>query len=200
MSQEQARRRLGIPPAATIFLAIGAIKPYKGLTELLDAFDELTCRDPGRFVLLVAGNPSSDEETERFCRRVLTHPAVFAKFGKIPTDEMQVYLRAADVGVFPYRRSLNSGALALTTTFGLPAVLPSHSGETSGVNESYAEVYDPIDPDGLVNAMSSAARRLCTPEARAAASAASEQVSLPAVAGAFAQEIRRWIDAPGAAS
>ena len=197
MSREQARLRLGISPAATVFLMIGAIKPYKGLTELLDAFDELSRREPGRFVLLVAGNPSRDEETERFCDRVLAHPAVLARLGKVPDEEMQVYLRAADLGVFPYRRSLNSGALALTTTFGLPAVLPSHSGETAGVTDSYAEVYDSDNPDGLVNALLSAAQRLRTPEARAAASAASERVSLPVVAGAFAQAVRQWVDDDG---
>jgi beta-1,4-mannosyltransferase len=195
MSREAARSRLGIAQSAIVFLMIGAVKPYKGLTELLDAFDELTRREPGHFVLLVAGQPSQDEETERFRKRVLAHPAVFGAFGRIPHEEMQVYLRAADIGVFPYRRSLNSGAMALTMTFGLPAVLPSHSGAAAGANEAYAEIYDASDPDGLLNSLS-AARRLASPTARAAASAASDQISVKFVAGAFARAVRSWIGDP----
>jgi beta-1,4-mannosyltransferase len=193
ISRDQARTRLGIAPAAVVFLVIGALKPYKGLTELLNAFDELSRREPGRFILLVAGNPSTDEEIERFRQRVHAHPAVFAAFGKIPDGEMQLYLRAADVAVFPYRRSLNSGALTLTTTFGLPCVLPSHACEAASVDSSYAEIYDASSPDGLVNALS-AARRLVSAEASAAARAASERVSVPVVAGAFAKEVRSWLD------
>jgi len=112
---------------------------------------------------------------------------------KIPDDEMQVYLRAADVAVFPYRRSLNSGALALTQTFGLPAILPAHSGEAATVEESYAEVYDGEDPGSLLAALS-AAERLLAPEARAAAAAAGEQIAAPVVAGRFAAELRAWLD------
>jgi glycosyltransferase involved in cell wall biosynthesis len=177
-----------------VFLLIGSIKPYKGLTELLDAFNKLSQMDPGRYILLVAGNPSDDEETTEFCRRVLIHPTILATFGKIPHEAMQIYLRAADVGVFPYRRSLNSGALALTTTFGLPAVLPAHSGEAAGVDNSYAEVYDSNDPEGLVRALTIAAQRLLTDEAKRSAMAASERISLPVVARTFAGVIRSWMD------
>jgi beta-1,4-mannosyltransferase len=193
MPRVQARLELGIAPDAVVFLLIGRVKPYKGLTELIDAFDELARRRPGRFVLLVAGPPGREEETAHFRERALAHPAVFAALRKIPDDEMQVYLRAADVAVFPYRRSLNSGALALTQTFGLPAILPAHSGEAATVEESYAEVYDGEDPGGLLAALS-AAERLLAPEARAAAAAAGEQIAAPVVAGRFAAELRAWLD------
>ena len=194
MTREQARVRLGIPQGAVVFLLIGAVKPYKGLTELLAAFDELSRQEPGKYILLVAGNPSDDEETELFCEQAITHPAIYATFGKIPYEDMQVYLRAADLGVFPYRRSLNSGALALTTTFGLPAVLPSHSGEAAGVDESYAEIYDAAAADGLLRALYAATQRLLTTEARDAALAASERAATPVVASAFADAVREWID------
>lgn len=194
MPRALARQKLGIPSGAIVFLLIGSIKPYKGLTELLDAFNKLSQMDPGRFILLVAGNPSDDEETTEFRRRVLMHPTILATFGKIPHEAMQIYLRAADVGVFPYRRSLNSGALALTTTFGLPAVLPTHSGEAAGVDNSYAEVYDSNDPEGLVRALTIAAQRLLTDEAKRSAMAASERISLPVVARTFAGVIRSWMD------
>jgi beta-1,4-mannosyltransferase len=193
MSREQARLLLGIPPGTVVFLIIGAMKPYKGITELLDAFDELSRRQPGRFLLLVAGRPNSDAETDRFQARALTHAAVLAALERIPDDEMQVYLRAADIAVFPYRRSLNSGALALTLTFGLPAVLPAHSGEAAGVDPAYAEIYDAAEPDGLLRALVNA-QRLLSSEARAAAAAASERVVPAKVAQLFAATVREWVN------
>lgn len=194
MSREIARSRLGISQSTTVFLLIGAVAPYKGLSELLDAFDELSRSEPGKFMLLVAGSPSGDEETERFCQGVLDHPAALGAFMRIPDDALQVYLRAADVSVFPYRRSLNSGALALATTFGLPCVLPSHCGEAASVDDSYAETYDATNPNGLRQALATAASRLVTSEARAAANAAGERIALPTVARTFAREVRAWLD------
>jgi glycosyltransferase involved in cell wall biosynthesis len=157
LPREQARLRLGISQTAVVFLLVGAIKPYKGLTELLDAFDELSHRDPGRFVLLVAGQPDNSNETRRFATQALTHPPVYASLRRIPDEKMQVYLRAADIGVFSYRRSLNSGALALNLTFGLPVVLPTHSGEATAADSTYMEVYAD-SPDGLLRALSAAPR------------------------------------------
>lgn len=198
ISKEQARVELGIPQGAIVFLLVGAVKPYKGLTELLDAFDELAGREPGRFVLLVAGRPDRQEETQQFCERLLIHPAALGALRQIPHDEMQVYLRAADVAVFPYRRSLNSGALALALTFGLPVVLPDHSGEAATADSDYAQVYEPSDPNGLLEALA-ACVRLVSPEARTAAAAAGERVHVRTVARRFAEQLRTWLDDEAAA-
>jgi glycosyltransferase involved in cell wall biosynthesis len=120
------------------------------------------------------------------------HPAVLSSLQKIPVEEMQIYLKAADVGVFPYRRSLNSGALSLALTFGLPIILPAHSGEVTTVEPSYAEVYDASVADGLLTAMSNA-RRFIAPEAREAAAAAARRHAPPKVAGEFAASLRNWL-------
>lgn len=197
MSREQARLELGIAPDARVFLLIGRVQPYKGLTELLDAFDELCEAEPGRNVLLVAGPPNKEDETREFRQRLLTHPSALAALRKIPDDEMQVYLRAADVAVFPYRRSLNSGALALTLTFGLPAIVRQSSGESARLSPSYSIVYDGEEPDGLLRAMSDA-DRLCTKEARSSAAGTAERVSPARVGGAFAAAVREWLDTPAA--
>jgi glycosyltransferase involved in cell wall biosynthesis len=193
MSREQARRELGIAPGATVFLLIGRVMAYKGLTELLTAFDTLTQQQPGRFVLLVAGRPDRDDETRRFREQVGTHPAVIAALHRIPDADMQVYLRAADVAVLPYRRSLNSGALALALTFGLPVILSAHTGGAAIIDRSYAEVYDADAPDGLLGALA-ASSRLASRQARAAAAAAGDRIALPSVACSFAKALRAWLD------
>lgn len=197
MTREQARQELGIAPEARVFLLVGRIQPYKGVTELLDAFDRLCAAEPGRNVLLVAGHPNQEEETKAFRQRLLTHPAAFGALRKVPDEELQVYLRAADISVFPYRRSLNSGALALALTFGLPVIVRDGTGEACRLSPSYSIVYDGDDPDGLLNAMAES-DRLCTPEARAYAAAAAERVSPERVSRAFAMAVREWLDRPRA--
>jgi beta-1,4-mannosyltransferase len=192
MSRDEARLKLGIGRDATVFLMIGAIKAYKGLTELITAFDELSRREPGRYILLVAGQPDEDQETQRFVERAMIHPAILGWFRRVREEQMQLFLRAADIGVYPYRRSLNSGALALGLTFGVPAVVPAQSGEARAGRSSYLQVYDAANPDGLLRGLSDA-RRLRSVEARAAALAAIELVSPRNVARAFGEELRRWI-------
>lgn len=194
VSRAQARRELGIGADQFVFLLIGRIQPYKGITELLDAFDALCLEEPGRFTLLVAGPPSLDAETEAFTDRLRTHPSALGVLGSIPDAEMQIYLRAADVAVFPYRRSLNSGAVALALTFGLPILLPDDIGEaTRGPDSPHAMHYSRDSPEGLGQALA-AAPKLATPEAAAAATAVAEQLSPARVGAEFAARIRQWLD------
>ncbi len=198
LSRSRARQELGVPERAVVHLVIGALKPYKGLTELSAAFDEVTRQEPGRHVLLAAGAPDRSAEARDFARWAGLHPAVVAFTGKVPSDDMQVFLKAADLALFPYRRSLNSGALALTCTFGLPAVLAGGSGEAAEVGAEWAEVYDPtvdaVRP--LVEAILTAANRLVDPAARAASRARSDRNAAPVVAARFARGVRDWLDSP----
>jgi len=193
MSRQQARMELGLAPDVMAFLLVGRVQPYKGLTELLDAFDALCEREPGRYALLVAGPPNQEDESLEFRERLLAHPAAHAALRKVPDDELQVFLRAADVAVLPYRQSLNSGALALALTFGLPVVIREDSGEACRVRPSYGICYPGNGTESLLEALIQA-RRLLTPQARAAASAAAARIAPDRVSGAFAAAIRSWLE------
>lgn len=192
ISRAQARRELGIAADQFVFLLIGRVQPYKGITELLDAFDALCLDEPGRFTLLVAGPPNLDPETDEFVERLRTHPSALGMLDSIPDSDLQVYLRAADVAVLPYRRSLNSGVVALALTFGLPILLPDDIGEATH-DSTYAMHYAKANPDGLKQALA-AAPKFATPEASAAASAMAEQLSPDRVGAEFAARVREWLD------
>jgi beta-1,4-mannosyltransferase len=168
VSPEAARFELGIPPDDTVYALLGAIKPYKGLEHLLDAFDVALQRDPGRRRLLVAGGPSAEPEVETFLRRCALHPFISLHARKIPGDEMPVFLRAADVAVLPYLRSLNSGVLMLALSFGIPVVAPAVGGIAEVVTPEIGRTFVPGDRDSLVAALL-AADELRNPEAREAA-------------------------------
>ena len=168
VSPEAARWELGIPPDDMVYALLGAIMPYKGIDQLIDAFDAALERDPGRRRLLVAGGPSSHPEVEAFLRRCVLHPFISLHARKIPGDEMQLFLRAADVAVLPYLRSLNSGVLMLALSFGLPVVAPAVGGIAEVVTPEIGRTFVPGDRESLVAALL-AADELRNPEARDAA-------------------------------
>nr|WP_238342523.1 glycosyltransferase [Actinopolymorpha rutila] len=151
MPRAQARAELGLPDGTTVFLLLGRVQPYKGITELLDAFDRLCEREPGRYALLVAGSAGSEPETLAFRDRLRAHPTAHASLRKIPAEEMQVYLRAADLAVLPYRRSLNSGARALALTFGLPAVVRDDAAPGLRLEANHTLRYDGRTADRFGN-------------------------------------------------
>jgi beta-1,4-mannosyltransferase len=167
VSRAEARDRLGLEPDETVALLLGAIKPYKGLTEALDAFDALLAADPRPRRLVVAGRPDEAPETRAFIERCAAHPHVTLHARRIDADEMQLFLNASDVAVLPYQRTLNSGVLLLALTFGLPVVVPGVASFKETVDSSIARFFVPGDTGSLAEAIR-AADELVTPERRAA--------------------------------
>jgi beta-1,4-mannosyltransferase len=197
MSRTQARAELGLPEHATVFLLFGRIAPYKGVTELVEAFDTFSRARPGEVALVLAGDPVKGDEMRQLFDAVTAHPAIHGAFRKIPEHQVQVFCNAADVMALPYRRSLNSGALNLALTFGLPVVLPRSSGESEGVNPAWAEVYDDDAPDALIHALGVATSRLTTESARGAAREAGRAPAPDETSLTFTREIRHWLDTGG---
>lgn len=194
MPRTQARAELGLPEHATVFVLFGRIAPYKGVTELVAAFDALAQERPGQVALVLAGNPVQDEQTESLHDVVTAHPAIHAAFRKIPDTQVQTFCAAADIMALPYRRSLNSGALNLALTFGLPIVLPASSGEAGTTDSTWAQIYDDNEPDALLTALRTAADRLTTPAAAAAARQAAALCPPAPLSEQFASVLRHWID------
>ncbi len=153
-AHDQARHELGLTPDELVFAFVGAIRPYKGLDELLDAFDEVCAADPGRpRRLLVAGNPDGGPAIEGALDRALAHPNVLLHARRLPPEDLAVILRAADVAVLPYRDALNSGVLMLALTFGLPVVAPAVAGVTELVDDTVAATFRPGESGSLTDAL-----------------------------------------------
>ncbi len=167
ITREQARHELGLWPDEIVHVVVGAIRPYKGLNELLDAWDGLPPDGTPRR-LVIAGGPSAEPGIAEALERAAIHPTVLIHPHKIPAGEMQIFLRAADVAVMPYLRSLNSGALMLALTFGLPVVVPAGGGLAELVDERLGRVFDP-KLAGSLGAALRASDELVGPDARSAA-------------------------------
>lgn len=155
ISKQTARERLDLPEETFVFVFFGTIKPYKNVTTLIDTFTKLE----GDTYLLIAGNP----ETQALEREVtaaaegLDHVRATLEF--IPENEVQLYMRASDVVVLPFRTDdrsvLTSGSVLLAMSFGRPVIAPD-VGCISDYLGSSGFVYDPCATEGLEVTMRSA--------------------------------------------
>ncbi len=148
-----ARNLLKIGPKDTVFLHFGAIRPYKGIPQLIEAFRKLK---PRQATLLIAGMPHTNDiraEIEEQCQKDKRIKAVL-EF--VPSDQIQVYMNASDVVVMPFRDILTSGSVVLAMGFAKAIIAPRLGciGEVS--DEKGAILYDPNVKDGLYGALEEA--------------------------------------------
>ena len=114
--------------------------------------------------------------------------------GFVADEDLQVYFRAADVAVFPYRRTLNSGALMAALTFGTPVIAPAQGCLPEVVSPEFGILYDPDAEDGFAAALARI-DELRTPAARAAAARAGLSLTPEAMSDQFLGALRAHIDA-----
>ena len=127
LSKFEARRRLGIQDDRKTILFFGRITRYKGLEYLVAAFEEVVARRD-EFRLIIAGRPENDfQESWRAIRNgIQEHVSagrIVLKADHIPDEETELYFKAADVLVLPYKQIYQSGVLFLGYSFGLPVLV-----------------------------------------------------------------------------
>jgi D-inositol-3-phosphate glycosyltransferase len=127
LAPAEAKRSLGLRDDEKAILFFGRIRPYKGIEYLLDAFRILSDDGQANYRLIVAGEPKkgSEEylhEIQQSVKRDFNQGQVILRIQFIPDEEMEVYLKGADVLVLPYKEIFQSGVLFLAYSFGLPVV------------------------------------------------------------------------------
>src|SRR5262249_288683 len=137
-----------------VLLFFGKIGPYKGLDYLVAAFQgNLARRD---YRLLIVGTPraGSEQYWRPIQETIRKDPRLFVKPEFIPDDDIEVYFKAADILVLPYRHIYQSGVLFLGYSFGLPVLVA----DVGSLKEEIIEgetgyVFKPDDPADLANAI-----------------------------------------------
>ena len=122
VSRSEARQRLKLPDGSRVVLFIGQVRPYKGVERLVDCFRELPGDD---LRLVVAGRPSSEELAESIRSRSSEDSRIVLDLSFVPADEIQVYLRAADLVALPFLAILNSASAMLALSFDRPVLVPA---------------------------------------------------------------------------
>ena len=120
-----AKERLGLRNDEKTILFFGRITPYKGLEYLIAAFREVM--DMGQnYRLIIAGKPDRCEEywrrIQEEIRECVQKGQVLLQATFIPDHETEIYFKAADVVVLPYKDIYQSGVLFLGHSFGLPVI------------------------------------------------------------------------------
>jgi glycosyltransferase involved in cell wall biosynthesis len=121
VSREEARGRLGVAPDAPMMAYLGLIRPYKNVPLLVRAFRQL---ENSKAALCVAGKPHTPELAREIEMAADGDPRIRMNLGFIPDDDVQVYLRAADLVVLPFSEILNSGSALLALSFDCPILIP----------------------------------------------------------------------------
>jgi len=120
-----ARQRLNISLSKKVILFFGRISAYKGVDLLIDSFIDAGKNDKDLF-LIIAGNVKKDnaffESIKDKIRTSGTQENILTCFDFIPDNDVEIYFKAADCIVLPYRDIYQSGVLFLALGFGLPII------------------------------------------------------------------------------
>lgn len=181
LTRDEARRRLGLDPAAPVALFAGLIRAYKGLDLLVEAFARLVPELPSA-LLVVAGLPNMPwEPIAGAIRGAGLAGRVRCELAFLPAERFAQYLVAADVVALPYRRASQSAVLSAALAAGRAVVASRVGGLPEQLGEPGAEA---LVPPGDVGALAEKLRRWLGD--RAAADAFGSRV------GAAARERWSW--------
>lgn len=164
-----ARVQAAPRPSVINLLSFGLIRPYKGLEDLLSAFDALTAVDAARYWLTIVGETWENCESisgliaENSHRDRITFVNEY-----VPDRAVAAAFRHADVVVLPYRRSSGSAVLHMAMSYGLPIVLTNVGGLPEAAQDYEGAIFvPPRDPaslrDGIALAARMAGRRFSDP-------------------------------------
>lgn len=143
------------PADACNLLFFGVIRPYKGLEDLVAAFDSIPEAEIERYWLTVVGEtwegwtPPADRIAQSRYRHRITFVNRY-----VHDRELNGYLSGADAVVLPYHRSSISGPLHAAMGYGVPIVMTDVGGNAEAA-EGYGGIrlVPPRDESALLGAI-----------------------------------------------
>jgi D-inositol-3-phosphate glycosyltransferase len=153
LSPSEAKRQLVLGDDQKAILFFGRITPYKGLEYLIAAFRQAvsSCKN---YRLIIAGRPDRCEQYWSAIRQDIHEEVrtgqILLRADFIPDEEAEVYFKAADVLVLPYKDIYQSGVLFTGYNFGLPVI----AADVGSMRDEIVEhktgfVFKPEDPADL---------------------------------------------------
>lgn len=150
LSKDAAREQLNIPKLSFVYLFIGLCKPYKNVDILIKSFRD---QEDNNSLLIIAGKFQDLNYRNEISSLASADPRIIIHEGYIPNEKMQVYLKACDTVVVPYREILTSGTAMLAMSFGRPLISVSMGFLRDVVNQNIGILFSPDDPQGLTHAL-----------------------------------------------
>lgn len=153
IEQAEARKSLGLSDSSIVFLFLGLIRPYKGVFELIEAFEQL---NDDRAQLVIAGKTLNEELEQQIRQKIADNSRIKFKPGFVPDEQIQVYMNACDTVIFPYRNVLTSGTAILAMSFGKSCIAPRLGCMGEILSFSGAFLYNAEQEYGLLDSMKQA--------------------------------------------
>jgi glycosyltransferase involved in cell wall biosynthesis len=150
-TMERAKQQLGLE-GKRVLLFFGYVRPYKGLSTLIEAFRSLDVPDT---ILLIVGEcyEDPDDYRQRIARSGVAHRIRWiAEY--VPNEDVPLYYTAADIVVLPYHSGTQSGVQRIAFAFGKPVIVTDVGGLAEDVRTFGAGlVVPPADSVALREAL-----------------------------------------------
>jgi glycosyltransferase involved in cell wall biosynthesis len=143
-AKPKARKALGLPSGSRIVLFFGNIRPYKGIMDLLDAWDQRV--NDG--LLLIAGSCADPDLESAIHEAALRDASIICHLGYIADNDVSTFFAASDGVCLPFRHVATSGSAILALTFDKPLVAP-RIGAIQDLPESTGFYYRSSQENGL---------------------------------------------------
>jgi len=157
-----------------VILSFGLLRPYKGIENLLEAFERVSASSSSAPELWIVGNPRMDVAPLReLADRAKGRVRFVTRF--VDDAEIPAIFRRADLVVLPYLDAEHSGVLYTGLAFGKPMVLSAVGGFPEVAEAGAARLVPPGDTEALaatieeLTADEGALAELATAATRAAA-------------------------------
>ena len=153
ISKDVARFNVDIPMERRVLLCFGNIRRYKGIDDLLRAFQLVLEHEPKAYLLIVGQAWVSWDRYQSLIRELKLQHDVKAVLEYVPMSRVKYYFSSADLVVLPYKRfDAQSGVGNIALAFGLPLVVTDVGGLSDLVKDRRA-IVEPGDFGGLANAI-----------------------------------------------
>lgn len=127
-----------------VFSFIGALRPYKNIEVVIQAYKDLSLKSTK---LLIAGSEGKKNYVSKLRMLCGEEKNIILDAGFISNSEMEAYLRASDVLTLPYDKvsSMNSGAMIMAFSYGRTVIIPKIAMAKDMEEEDFLFVYDYAD-------------------------------------------------------
>jgi glycosyltransferase involved in cell wall biosynthesis len=151
----QARAQLGLPADARLVLFFGFIKPYKGVTHLIEAAPLLKQRFGDGLRVLVVGDIYGERQPYfDLVARLGVGDMLTIVDGFVPDETVEAYFCAADLVVLPYVSATQSGIVQIAYNYDKPVVTTNVGGLPEVVLDGETGfLVPPSDPGALARAV-----------------------------------------------
>jgi beta-1,4-mannosyltransferase len=154
ISKEKALINLKLKNEDFIFLSFGAIRPYKGIDNLIKCFK--TLGKDKNVKLLIIGKPVNDQIKTDIIESSKASDNIKLQFEYIPDNAIQIFFNASTIVVFSFQKILGSAGILLAMSFGKPIIAPRLGCITDILDEKGAFLYNPRGNKSLAIALKNA--------------------------------------------